>query len=153
MNAMHRPLFAAIVLCLVPAVLCAAGDESAAPLKQPPRAVTALQQLALKPGPDAGTYSWSTGAYSYDAAGNIIAVGNEYYTYDVRGRLTAAHVVAGTSVADQSFTYDDYGNMTARVTNGVTSSLAVAAQSNHLTGSAAYDANGNVVTDPSGVYH
>lgn len=62
----------------------------------------------------AGTAAdWTTGAYTYDGVGNILAMGDDAFTYDKVSRLTASsQKVAGfTSNRTQAFTYDAFGNM------------------------------------------
>src|ERR1051326_7307840 len=54
---------------------------------------------------------WSSGAYAYDGAGNITAIGTDLYTYDKVGRLKTATMSAQTG--SQSYTYDALGTMTA----------------------------------------
>lgn len=49
---------------------------------------------------------WSSGTYTYDGAGNITAVGNDSFSYDLVSRLTSATVKGNT----QAYTYDPFGN-------------------------------------------
>ncbi len=70
-------------------------------------------------GPGSGpNYTYlDTGIYKYDGVGNIIAIGEDEYTYDFIGRLKTAlvhHEVDNNSeeVYDLTYTYDDFGNMT-----------------------------------------
>ncbi len=65
---------------------------------------------------------WVSGTYRYDNAGNIASIGYapeiQEYDYDLVGRLTDAHVreqaQGGQDVYDLSYSYDIFGNMTAR---------------------------------------
>ena len=58
-------------------------------------------------GCTSGCWSWSTGTYQYDGAGNITVIGDDYYRYDKVSRL-----LEGT-VADrqhrQAYDYDAFG--------------------------------------------
>ncbi|MCP3998831.1 MAG: hypothetical protein GY722_27730, partial [bacterium] len=73
-----------------------------------------VPQLCLPPTPP--TFGspfdvlWDSGAYAYDQAGNVKAIGGDSYRYDALQRLTAA-AVQGHVVA---YGYDSFGNMTAR---------------------------------------
>ncbi|HWZ86884.1 MAG TPA: RHS repeat-associated core domain-containing protein, partial [Thermoanaerobaculia bacterium] len=80
---------------------------------------------------------WSSGAYSYDGAGNVLKTGTDAFTYDSRSRLLSAKYGATT----RSFAYDRYGNLTS---NGA--AIAVDPRTNQVTsGSADYDAAGNMI--------
>jgi RHS repeat-associated protein len=71
------------------------------------------------------------------------------YNYDSLKRLIAAGAapnVGSTPTAwTQTFQYDGFGNLTAKVLNGTTSSIGVTAATNRLSGSS-YDLNGNMLT-------
>ena len=64
------------------------------------------------------------------------------YSYDALKRLTSA---SSTASWTQTFQYDGFGNLTAKVLNGTTTTIAVTAATNRLTYSS-YDANGNMLT-------
>jgi RHS repeat-associated protein len=96
--------------------------------------------------------NWSTGAYTYDAAGNIATIGTKSYGYDKVNRLVAMKdTVPGVTLpATTGYTYDAFGNQTARTSTFMTgdaviktkATIAVDAATNHLSG-VTYDAAGN----------
>lgn len=59
-----------------------------------------------------GGTTLSTGAYSYDGAGNISAIGTDQYLYDKAGRLARA-TIGSTSASPQrqDYSYDAAGNL------------------------------------------
>jgi RHS repeat-associated protein len=119
------------------------------PAPAKPAAVEALRQVQTQHFPvkgDTGPTSWSSGAYNYDPAGNLIAVGNEYFYYDGENRLTLASINPGSGAQQQSYSYDPYGNMNGRQLPGQSMTpVGINGASNHLTGnSAQYDDAGNV---------
>ena len=71
------------------------------------------------------------------------------YQYDALKRVTSAGSVptsgSPTPAWTQTFQYDGFGNLTAKVLNGTTTPIAVNAPTNHLA-NAQYDANGNMVS-------
>jgi RHS repeat-associated protein len=71
------------------------------------------------------------------------------YQYDQLRRLTSAAStpIAGTTPTawTQTFQYDGFGNLTAKVLNGTTTAIAVNPTTNHLS-SAYYDLNGNMTS-------
>ena len=71
------------------------------------------------------------------------------YQYDALKRLTSAGstpINGSTPTAwTQTFQYDGFGNLTAKVLNGTTNSIPVNAPTNQLT-NANYDANGNMTS-------
>ena len=73
------------------------------------------------------------------------------YQYDALKRLTSASStpISGTSPAPsawtQTYQYDGFGNLTAKVLNGTTTPIAVNAATNQLS-NAYYDANGNMTS-------
>jgi len=92
---------------------------------------------------------WDSGAYVYDAAGNIVAIGDDHYSYDQAGRLLSATTTAGTSQPryEQTFAYDRFGNLlqvtkTQAGTPPETFESHVDAQTNRLP-NGDYDAAGN----------
>jgi RHS repeat-associated protein len=74
------------------------------------------------------TVNFATGSYSYDGAGNIMAIGTDSYVYDLRSRLTSASLFG---VGSQSFTYDRYGNL---LTKGGTTFCSGTCANNQVTG-------------------
>jgi RHS repeat-associated protein len=87
--------------------------------------------------------AWDTGDYSYDAAGNVSKIGNDFYAYDQVGRLVKATLSSGL----QNFTYDAHGNLDLALGG----TLKIDPKTNRLPASnAIYDAGGNLVkwTDP-----
>jgi RHS repeat-associated protein len=87
---------------------------------------------------------WSTGAYSYDGAGNVSAIGPASFVYDPVSRLTSGTVylepVNPVTPRSQTYSFDAFGNLTW-VGNVAT---PTAAGTNRLTG-AVYDAAGNTI--------
>jgi len=71
------------------------------------------------------------------------------YQYDALKRLTSASSTpnAGSSVSPwtQTYQYDGFGNLTAKVLNGTSTPIAVNAATNRLSNSS-YDLNGNMIT-------
>ena len=82
----------------------------------------ALAALAPTAAAVAQTSPWSSGTYLYDGAGNISAIGTDYYVYDAVGRLTRGSADKQRSGADsyQTYTYDKYGNRLTVSTTGMT---------------------------------
>ncbi|HYC58151.1 MAG TPA: RHS repeat-associated core domain-containing protein [Thermoanaerobaculia bacterium] len=91
------------------------------------------------------------GSYTYDASGNITAIGRDSqgllstFEYDSAGRIsrltqTNAH---GVLVRSETYEYDGYGNQTGRTLNGVWTSLPASPETNRLSGGS-YDADGNL---------
>jgi RHS repeat-associated protein len=71
------------------------------------------------------------------------------YQYDVLKRLTSASstptVGSSPTAWTQTFQFDGFGNLTAKVLNGTATTIAVNAATNQLT-NATYDANGNMIS-------
>jgi hypothetical protein len=129
---MKKPIISGVLTAIALCVIAQA--QPAAP----------QSNASLPKAPDAGATAWSAGDFAYDGAGNIVAMELRTYTYDALGRLTGFNPV-GTALSSQAFSYDVYGNQTSYTTGGLTTTIAVDAATNHLTGSAvAYDAAGNV---------
>ena len=63
-----------------------------------------------------GASSWSSGDYSYDGAGNIVAIGADAYVYDSVGRLISGTAKGPTN--RQDYSYDSYGNRLHADTTG-----------------------------------
>ena len=104
-----------------------------------------------------GTSYWGTGAYGYDSAGNVRAMGNDYYVYDVLGRLTqgTSERVSPSTYKQQNQTYDLYGNVTnfQTIVNGSVTNrpVYVSSSTNRLLYSN-YDGNGNLTFDGTETY-
>jgi RHS repeat-associated protein len=105
-----------------------------------------------------GTVS-GTIQYGYSASQNngqitqtIDGVSGEtiMYQYDALRRLTSAAstpTVGSTPTAwTQTFQYDGFGNLTAKVLNGTTTPIAVNPATNQLSSSTIYDFNGNMTS-------
>ncbi|MBV9493094.1 MAG: hypothetical protein JOZ54_02525 [Acidobacteria bacterium] len=148
-------------------LLAIAASLSAQEPKPVPQSVTALEQL--RSHPNDGPFSWNTGTYQYDGAGNIWAIGDERFGYDKIGRLKSATVRGPdlSSMQTQSYVYDAYGNMGSMVTQdgGLTTrtvTMTVDAPTNRLTAvtytpttpqeSVTYDGAGRV-TAVNGTYY
>jgi RHS repeat-associated protein len=109
-----------------------------------------------------GNLSWTTGAYAYDGAGNIKAIGTTLepnsdgrtntFVYDRVGRLTQGPANYQVNGYSQSYTYDAVGNMTSMTTTTpggtVPISIPITGSTNRLTNST-YDAGGNEIYDPA----
>lgn len=118
--------------------------------------VLPLSQVPSRPGQikaekvtlSGTTPLWDTGSYTYDGAGNIKVMGGDSFRYDTRSRLTSAKYGSTPGCTDggfsmsQCFTYDKYGNLTAKA--GVNAiPLPTTAGTNHLQ-SGIYDDRGNL---------
>jgi RHS repeat-associated protein len=90
--------------------------------------------------------NWSSGTYQYDAAGNVSAIGQDYYLYDKVSRLKFGTAQAGA--ASQSQTFDTFGNLTSlsprTLTTSSTTNRLTAATNPSTT--VTYDARGNVTS-------
>ena len=129
---MLRHVKVALLVILTPVLL---ADEL-------PQAVKALEHL--RPRTNDGPTAWTTGEYRYDGSGNIVTIGSEAFAYDKLSRLKSA-TVRGPDLATlqtQTFTYDEYGNLTEASKLGQTVSLPVW-PSNRLK-NVTYDAAGNL---------
>lgn len=95
------------------------------------------------------TLNWSSGAYAYDGAGNVAAIGSNSYLYDPVSRLTSASQYTNPTTpgsggpATQNAAYDIYGNITSLTTNGQGQTLTTAPATNRLS-SASYDSAGSM---------
>jgi RHS repeat-associated protein len=96
--------------------------------------------------------NWASGTYSYDGAGNVTEIGNAYFLYDTLSRLKTANLYAdisgGGAATLQSFTYDNYANLTHAAGINVPASSAT----NRLTGSVTYDTAGNLTSWNGNLY-
>lgn len=94
--------------------------------------------------PSDGNTLFDTGSYLYDGSGNISAINFDVFGYDPRTRL--AHAELPWNGPKQDFTYDQYGNMTARA--GVNAqSFGIDPSTNHISG---YDYLRGNLTGPTG---
>jgi len=123
---------------------------------QPAAAARAIATESFTPMTTAETPLWSSGAYAYDDTGNVKKIGSDTYRYDGVGRLVYATALTPANVNNiQSYGYDEFGNMTLRVTDPhgtfpVAETYTVNTATNQLT-SAQYDDTGNQTTiEPNG---
>jgi hypothetical protein len=95
------------------------------------------------------TQRWTTGAYSYDGAGNIVKTGNAWFLYDKVNRLTTANLVLGAlnggAQRQQTYTFDPFGNLTA-IGGASGRNTPADATTNRLSGAAGYDSAGNLTS-------
>jgi RHS repeat-associated protein len=96
------------------------------------------------------TTNWTSGAYAYDGAGNVTAIGSNGYLYDPVSRLTSAtqwtgETPGGGSLATQTAAYDPYGNITSLSTNGAGPTLTTSTSTNRLS-SATFDSAGSMTS-------
>jgi RHS repeat-associated protein len=104
-------------------------------------------------GPSA---TWSSGAYSYDGAGNITRIGTASYTYDAVSRLTSGTLFDGSTGGGnqktQSYTFDSFGNLT-NIAGTSGRATPTSSATNRLNGTGtAYDAAGNLTNWNAAVY-
>ncbi len=104
------------------------GEDASSLLERPTR-ISATEEGSQTP-------AFDTQGYSYDGAGNIVAMGPDGFGYDTRSRLTSA-TLAG--FGSQGFGYDRYGNLLFK--GGTT--YSVSQTTNRIT-TANYDARGNL---------
>ncbi len=78
-----------------------------------------------------------------------VGVTTASYQYDALRRLTSAATTqtgnSGVTPWTQTYQYDGFGNLTAKVLNGISTPISVNAATNQLT-NAYYDANGNMTS-------
>jgi len=97
------------------------------------------------PSPDSGPATFGGGTYSYDAAGNIIAIDAQTFLYNPEGSLKQATVMApDVSLVTQTYTYDVYGNLLSMVRPNVSQTFSVDTSNNHLTNTGAVYEDGNL---------
>ncbi len=109
-------------------------------------------------GMSTGPGSWTTGDISYDGAGNITAMGNDWFVYDGLSRLTQAHMEDVDNddtddAVDIAYRYDPFGNRTDTFWSnteqgGLTTSwytYSTDATTNRLS-EELYDSSGNMTT-------
>jgi hypothetical protein len=84
-----------LLVCVRFALPVLAAEEAAVP-----QAVRALASVSRPPGKvESGTYSWSTGNYRCGPAGNVMAIGDQSFRYDLNSRLTIVRYRAVASNA------------------------------------------------------
>jgi RHS repeat-associated protein len=90
---------------------------------------------------------WSSGAYSYDGAGNVKQIGGGLFQSDPVSRLLSGTVhdgaTGGGAARTQGYRFDAFGNITRITTNGAQVQTPTAAATNRLTGGT-YDTAGNL---------
>ena len=125
----------------------------AAKKPQPVVAAAAIRQ-PLTPKVN-GTADWGPVAYTYDKAGQIIAIGSNTYAYDGVGRLRSST----TNGISETYDYDRYGNLTVKTHAGYPTNFGVEPANNRVgqpnrNGSivVSYDGYGNVLNDGSSSY-
>ena len=100
-------------------------------------------ESSLARAADSTPPTWSSGAYAYDSAGNITAIGTDTYSYDHLLRLNQAHVSGNA----ETYTYDAFGNLISKTTTpAVGSPLTVDRATDLATNrisAESYDAAGN----------
>jgi RHS repeat-associated protein len=125
-----------------------------APVRRVP-AITADRELTGQA--ELGTHFVTTvtyGPYGYDGSGNIRSIGPStqpsVYTYDRVGRLATAATYSGTTLYQQSFSYDPAGNMTSVTLNGQGTALPVQGSTNRLATASGftYDQAGHMTASP-----
>lgn len=94
-----------------------------------------------------GSVLWNTGTYQYDGSGNVWKMGAATYVYDSLSRVVSGTVypgaLSGGTAHTQSYTYDNYGNLKSKTTNGVLLSTQTDTASNRLS-AGTYDRAGNL---------
>ena len=101
------------------------------------------------------TNLWLSGTYGYDGAGNVKAIGTDWYTYDLVSRLKEG--TAGSTSKRQCATFNAFGAIvglgTTTTGNCSPSGISVDASTNRLNyipGSVEYDTAGNMTRWNSG---
>ena len=74
---------------------------------------------------------FDTGFYEYDGSGNVWAIGNDRYTYDVAGRLLSGTVAHGGAHRSEVNTYDGFDNLTQTVFDGNTANSTARFYADH----------------------
>jgi RHS repeat-associated protein len=99
--------------------------------------------------------NWSSGTYTYDGAGNVTKMGGAYFLYDNLSRLKTANLYADISgggiATQQSYTYDNYANLTALTGAGAVN-IPASSVTNRLTGLVTYDTAGNLTSWNNNLY-
>jgi RHS repeat-associated protein len=108
----------------------------------------------LKIETSGATLNFKSGDYAYDAAGNIVKIGTDWFLYDPRSRLVASRVDDQPDLPGvdryQSYLFDRYGNLketTTQIGTGtpVTRTAPVVVTTNRFS-LGNYDAFGNVTS-------
>jgi RHS repeat-associated protein len=108
-------------------------------LQRPSLIATATDTEVLLPGI----------AYEYDPSGNVTKVGDSSFWYQTTGRIRYARMGNG---AQQSYSYDGFGNLTYITESGGSTNIPVSSSSNRMTGGVvAFDVAGNMTVSPAGV--
>jgi RHS repeat-associated protein len=101
-----------------------------------------------------GATRWSTGAYTYDGAGNVKSIGTHAFGYDKVSRLTSASLylepTSSVTPIAQSYTYDAFGNLQS-IGGSAGRNTPTTSATNRLTGGI-YDAAGNLTTWNGNLY-
>jgi RHS repeat-associated protein len=98
-------------------------------------------------------WGWTTGDYLFDGAGNVKSIGADQYQYDKVSRLLASNLAASAPGRSQSYTFDLYGNLTSKTTDGGGAiNFPTSTATNRLTGATSYDAAGNQTGYNANVY-
>jgi RHS repeat-associated protein len=95
-----------------------------------------------------GVDLWNAGGtFQYDGSGNLWKQGTHAYTYDTLSRLAAATLYDGPTgggvAHQQSFAYDNYGNLQSLTTDGSLLNTPTSSTTNRLT-AGTYDGLGNL---------
>jgi len=118
--------------------------------------------LAVAADCPTGTGVWCSGAYAYDGAGNIKAIGADVYAYDAFGRLVSGSAdIQHNHAGVQTYDYDEFGNRTSVSRSfGATDCIGpcelnatIQRTTNHITDHGAlYDAAGNLIAIDNATY-
>ncbi len=93
----------------------------------------------------AGAFPWDPGAYQFDGAGNVTAIGAQTFTYDEGNRLAQSQADDGFGVVTQTYGYDGFGNLVSITDPQGTRTFEADLATNRLA-AAAYDAAGNLTS-------
>ena len=93
-------------------------------------------------GASPASADWSSGTFSWDGSGNIVAMGSDSFAYDEVHRL----LKSSQSGRPYAYTYDRYGNLTSVTAFGATRLIPAQEATNRLgpASSFVYDARGNL---------
>jgi len=98
---------------------------------------------------------FSSGAYGFDGSGNVETMGSAYFVYNKVSRLVDARLFTGPGggggQVQQSYNFDNFGNIQSITTNSVTRNTPTSTSTNRLT-SGAYDAAGNLTGYTGALY-
>jgi RHS repeat-associated protein len=109
---------------------------------------TGLQRPIGMRATKSGVDLWSAGGtFQYDGSGNLWKQGTHAYTYDTLSRLATATLydgpLGGGVAHQQSFGYDNYGNLQSLTTDGSLLNTPTSSTTNRLT-AGTYDGLGNL---------